>query len=642
MDYRPLAALLGTLCALLAGCNTRTNVSLTGNTPAQYSHVYLTTQAVWFNTSATAGPDDSGWVKFPLSTPTTVDLVTAEAGTLASLATDLRVLAGSYAQIRLIPLDSGAPLAAAAQSLGAQYNAEVVYVDSTGTSQQVPLELLNPEKGIGIHASLRVPVGGLGNVLGGSSTMGAAFVTGANDATSSAGTGDALFGTTNNTTTSSTTGTGKTSTTTTTIASFDINIDGTLDLVPFTYAARPVNAVLFSSHATAYDLANVGTIQGTLTLTNLTSTTGGLPAIQVDAETLSTDGTRHVVVLTTTVNSSGDFTLYPLPVSTSSSTFYDLVIHGPAIATIIIKNVELPANTSTTSTGTTTAATNTVTGFGGTTMAGTGISAVTGTTTAGTTTSTAATTSTGTTATGTTASSETVSIGTLVPRVASSYDANISTAAGSALPAGAAVNFYQTLSKGSAPYVIETSTIDPFNQTLSAPQGLSEGTIDSGTYVTSGETVNIVSAAPVETAGHYRVAASAPGYSDGALTPTVGPPNSGTALVPLPALSLASGASPGSVAAAVTPANAAQYDQGQLLVSHEGTLVASVPLDTVLTQGGGTVTAPVPAGTPSSYYYLSVRVWNSRNPAGTLSRQSFPTVLDLRSGSSATLPVTIN
>ena len=67
-----------------------------------------------------------------------------------------------------------------------------------------------------------------------------------------------------------------------------------------------------------------------------------------------------------------------------------------------------------------------------------------------------------------------------------------------------------------------------------------------------------------------------------------------------------------------------------------------MPLDTVLTQGGGTVAASVPAGTPSSYYYLSVRVWNSRNPAGTLSRQSFATVLDLRSSSSATLPVTIN
>ena len=240
---------------------------------------------------------------------------------------------------------------------------------------------------------------------------------------------------------------------------------------------------------------------------------------------------------------------------------------------------------------TTTGATNTTTGLTGTTM-----------TPIGTTTATDTTAATGTTTPDRhEPASKTVSIGTLVPRVATSYSANISTAANSPLPAGAAVNFYQTLAKGSAPYVIETSTIDPFNQTLSNPQGLSEGTIDSGTYVASGETVNIVSAAPVETAGHYTVAASAPGYSDGPLTTAVGPPKSGTALVPLPGLSLASGASPGSVVAVVTPSNATRYDHGQLLVSHEGTLVASVPLDTVLTQGGGSVAAIVPAGTPASY-----------------------------------------
>ena len=101
-------------------------------------------------------------MKFPLSSPTTVDLVATGAGTLATLAGDLRLLAGSYAQIRLIPLDSGAPLAASAQTLGALYNAEVVYVDGSGTTQQVPLELLNPDKGIGIQASLRVPVGEAG------------------------------------------------------------------------------------------------------------------------------------------------------------------------------------------------------------------------------------------------------------------------------------------------------------------------------------------------------------------------------------------------------------------------------------------------------------------------------------------------
>ena len=451
--------------------------------------------------------------------------------------------------------------------------------------------------------------------------------------------------------------------------------------MPFTYGAIQTNGVLLSSHATAYDLSTVGTIQGTLTLTDVTSATNGLPAIQVNAESLSTDGTRHVVVLTATVNASGDFTLYPLPLSTSTTTFYDVVIHGPTIATIVIKNVELTAtsSTSTTTPGTTANSTNTTTPTAtpttptGTTITPTDATTIpTGTNTTSTTTATAGmgtntvsigtpvprvaltytppttpTTPTGTTTTSTITATpatgtNTVSIGTLVPRAASTYSANITTAAASPLPAGAAVNFYQTLAKASAPYVIETSTIDPFNQTLSNPQGLSEGTIDSGTYVASGDTVNIVSAAPVETAGHYTVAASAPNYSDGPLTTSVGPPKTGNASVPLPGLSLASGANPGAVTVAVTLASAANFDQGQLLVSHEGTLVASVSLDTVLTKGGGTVAATVPAGTPSSFYYLSVRVWNSSNPANTLSRQSFPTMLDLRSSSSATLPVTID
>ena len=66
----PAALASLSLCVVLAACSARTDVSLTGNTPAQYSHVWITTQEVWVNSSATAGPDDSGWVKFPLSTPT--------------------------------------------------------------------------------------------------------------------------------------------------------------------------------------------------------------------------------------------------------------------------------------------------------------------------------------------------------------------------------------------------------------------------------------------------------------------------------------------------------------------------------------------------------------------------------------------
>ena len=105
MNRTPVAVIVSVagLCCAVAGCSTRTDVSVTGNTPAQYSHVWITAQEVWFNTSAIAGPDDGGWVKFPLSTPATVDLVTESGGNLGTLVTSLNLAPGSYSQVRLIP-----------------------------------------------------------------------------------------------------------------------------------------------------------------------------------------------------------------------------------------------------------------------------------------------------------------------------------------------------------------------------------------------------------------------------------------------------------------------------------------------------------------------------------------------------------
>jgi hypothetical protein len=237
-----------------------------------------------------------------------------------------------------------------------------------------------------------------------------------------------------------------------------------------------------------------------------------------------------------------------------------------------------------------------------------------------------------------------VSIGTLVPRTAGTYSANITTVAGAPLPGGSLVSFYQTPA-GQVPYVIESSPLDPFNQVLANAQLLSSGTIDTGTFVASGDTITLVSAAPTETAGKYRVAASAPGFADGTFGPVVGPP-AGTSTTPVtvsvPTLSIASGGATGSVLAAVTPASAGKYDQGQLIVAHEGTVVGTTALNGVLAQGGGNVSAIVPAGTPAALYYVSVRVWNSRNPSGTLQRQWYPTALDLRSGTSGSIQLTIN
>jgi hypothetical protein len=594
------ALALAGLGAALGGCSSRTNVSLTGNTPTTYSHVYVTAQAVWFNSSATAGPDDGGWVKFPLSTPVTVDLVADSGGGFGNLITDLKLAPGSYAQLRLIPLDASSPLVpSSTQTLGATYYMEADYVDSSGVSHQQPLELLNPDKGIGIQASLSVPFGNIGAALA------AVNSTPSTSPTSSLGT--------TGTTGSSTGTTSPTSTSTTTTTQFAVSFDAARDLTPFTYAGA--NAILLNPHESAYDLSKTGGIQGQLTLTNLTGINGanGLPDIQVSAESLTADGTRHFVVASAPVNSDGTFTLYPLVSSSSNPASYDLVIHGPGIATIIIKSIQIPLASSTSST-TPSTGTTTGTSSGPTPVQPTNL----------------------------------VSVGTLIPRAVSSFTANIATLTGAPLPAGAAVAFYQTLPSASGvevPYVIEASPIDPFNQVLAAPENLSAGTVDSGTYVTSGATVTVVSAAPHEGAGSYQVAATAPFYADGPLGTLVSAPASGNAAPPVTVagLALASGGSAASLTASVSEASSGRYDQGEILVDHDGQLVASAALDAVLRGGGGTVVlGGLPGGTPDSVYYLTVRAWNSSDPHGTLTRQWYPAAVDLRGAGSASVDLTIN
>jgi hypothetical protein len=624
-----LIAAIGGAGGLLAGCGSKSDVSLTGNTPAQYSHVWITVQAVWFNTSGTAGPDDSGWDKFSLSTPSTVDLVAQSGGNISGIASGLRVPARTYSQVRLIPVDATAPLASSAQNAGALYNFEADWVDSAGTTHQLPLELLNPDKGIGIPTSIKVPIGNVSSALTGTGTS---TTSGALPFAASSGTTTNPFGTTTSTTspvTSTTTG----STSTTPNNAFAAALDGTVNLMPFTFASSS-NGILWSAHATAaYDLSIAGGISGQLSLTNITTSVSGLPDIRVSAETLSTDGSRHVVVSSTAVLSDGSFLLYPLATnsSTTSPLTYDVVIHGPDIATIIIKGVQVPRPSSSSNT-TTTAST--------TTLATQNASVSSPTLTTTTTTPT------------TNSSVNAVSIGTLTPRAAAlspaptNYPANISTAPGAQLPAGAVTNFYQTLgTQGEVPYVIESSPIDPFNQVLFNPQPLSVGTVDSGSWQTNG-TVTVVSAAPLEGVGTYLVAASSPGFSDGPLSLknySVSQPKSGTAMVVIPALTLESGASPGSLAAAVVATTPGKYDQGQLLLSHDGALVAAAPLDGVLAQGtGGIVTVPgLPAGTPDAVYYATVRAWKSSDPS-SVQRQWYPQVIDLRTSTSGTIALTVN
>ena len=248
-----------------------------------------------------------------------------------------------------------------------------------------------------------------------------------------------------------------------------------------------------------------------------------------------------------------------------------------------------------------------------------------------------------------------VAIGTLTPRgnpasgTGASYSANISTATASPLPAGAVVEFLQTLGgQGNVPHVIVTSPIDPFNQDLFTPQTLSANTIDSGTWSTTGGTVTIVSAAPAEGAGNYLVSAVAPSYDNGSLAPKVCGTVSGsctaitTTPVALPTLSLAAGSGSGTVTATVAPVTPGKYNQGELLLSYAGTLVASASLNGVIASGGTVTLTGVPAETPTSLYYATVRAWNSSDPSGTLQVQSFPAAIDLTGSVSGSIQLAVD
>jgi Domain of unknown function (DUF4382) len=399
--------------------------------------------------------------------------------------------------------------------------------------------------------------------------------------------------------------------------SLAITFDASRDIAPYLIGGQP-GFVLIPHAAAAYNLAQAGSIAGSVNIAGLPATTGG---IEVTAETLSSDGSRHVIVESAPVSNTGSFVLYPLPATTTAASYttsttcpsgetydsasgtcvttassteqYDLVIHGPGIATVIIAGVPVSSGNS--------------------------------------------------------AASSTLSFGvTLTP--ATSFAVQL--ASGSTVsPAGAYVGFYQTIpSSGEVPYLIEAYPVDPFTGAFDTAQYLSTADLQYGAYV-SGGVVALTDAAPAEGAGAYHVAASAPLYGDGPLSTTVVAPATATASATpftVAAIPLPSGTTAGSIAGTVTVAAPGKYDKGELLLTQNGALLAVAPLDSYLAaaQSSATLFSSVPTGGSGSVsntnqFFAEAWVWNSSNPSGTLSRQPVSSAIDLSSGSASGVTIAI-
>jgi uncharacterized protein DUF4382 len=601
-------------CAALVGCDTAVNVDATSNVTANYSSVLVTVKEVWVNESATAGPEDTTWQKFPLDEPQTLELVNATDGTLQQLASSLSLPAGTYHQMRLILADRTETLTSSASSANATYNDQVTYLDADGNSVTLPLELANAAQGIGIEMNLEVPAATEAILA----ALGSAAATNSSSTTNGSTSGStegSTTGTTTDTTGSTltvddfaTSSTDTTSTTTTptvaavsdsseetVTATASIVFDAARDLTAFNVG--DARGFLLNPTLAAYDPKDVGTIQGTLDLSLITIPTGGTgrPEIQVTAEDLNADGTRRIVIGSAPVQSNGSFVLYPLPLKSahgSSTTTYDIVIHGPGVRTVIVRAVPVTKGT----------------------PSGT---------------------------------SNVLSALALSP--AESYSVNVASSS-PVTQRGARVGFYQSVPDDTVPYLIELRTVDPLTGLFATDENLSgASTIVYGTYASS---LSLAEAAPQEGAANYRVAAVDSLFGDGSYSETVlAPPSttSDTATFSVPALSIPSSAAAGTIAATVNVASPGKYDKGALVITHDGAVVAVAALDSALTSGA---TAPVvivenvPGSTSSGFaqglYYAEAWAWSSSDPSGSFTRQPSASAIDLRSTVSANAALTLN
>lgn len=123
--------------------------------PGDFDNVYITVKDIWFHTSDSAGPNEAGWIKKPLASPITVDLLTLANGGMQSLWSGVTLRVGDYQQIRLVLADSDDPLTASATALGLSYNNEV-----KDNNVEYPLHIPDASHGILLVGHFKITDGG--------------------------------------------------------------------------------------------------------------------------------------------------------------------------------------------------------------------------------------------------------------------------------------------------------------------------------------------------------------------------------------------------------------------------------------------------------------------------------------------------
>jgi Domain of unknown function (DUF4382) len=546
-----IAALAMSVCfGGLAGCTAQTTVNVSGSAPAAASHVWITVEQIWFSTAPDTLPEaTSGWIQATLPNPITLDLANLTPETLTQLATNLGIASGTYLQVHLVLADAADTLLTSAQNNGLTYNSQITVTTFDGGTGTGPLEVPEPEGGLTIATNFRVV---------GTSTLLQNFNSNSSSDSSTA------------TSTTTATSTVNTSSNASNVI-LGMTIDASRDIVSYAYGTNI--GYILTPVSTVYNVSSAGGISGTLDTTALPAGT----TVAVSAELPDSTGTHHAVVQRFVVNgnSSENFTLYPLPAPSGSTTNYDLVISGAGAQTVLIRGVPVTP--------------------------------------------------------GAAASAATVAQSTpivLTPAASVVY-ADINGQVATPLPGGARVDFYETVpASGELPYWIDGTAVDPITRTLPAYNfALSSGPLVVGAY-NSGNAITFTTENPLEGQGGYVVGSSGLYRADtlntaaSAITGTLAAPT----VVPAPVPTLPAGASVSTLTVTVSTTSRNEFDSGFVTVSSGNRLVETAGIAAILPGGGGSVTiANLPSGTAlvggnGVPYQVAVRAWNSSDPADTITR----------------------
>ncbi|SPE31729.1 conserved exported hypothetical protein [Burkholderiales bacterium] len=379
------------------------------------------------------------------------------------------------------------------------------------------------------------------------------------------------------------------------------------DVVKFMHGGN--SAYTLKPNLQYFDLSQVGAVNGQVDLTHVCpASTPPTPApttcaynFVIKAEQMSADGTHHEATRFTTIRPDGSFTLYPVRVLGSGRILstIDVLVRGRNMDTVLVRNVPVTAGTSPTS-------------------------------------------------------NPTILSTTPLPlTIDTEYTANENPAA-PVSPTGAWVNFYQTLSATGlpeVPYEVRYRHINPFTGVFTDDIPLSTGPIQFGSYVAAGSPT-LATNTPVQGNGGFLVFAGAPDYTRTEASTDPLTPGASPVLFTMPTLTVNSTvATADSISGNISQATAGKYNTGFVVVVRLGTIVSTIPIDSVLTAnagaGGPFTVSNLPGGSatqslPGAYYYLYAVVWNTANPLTTLQLTDFSGYANLTSASATGLNVTLN